>query len=355
MARPVGVDISKHQGNNLETHPDVHGVNFTLLHNKADFIIVRAGYGGSAGGAWLDERVHQFMEDLGPLLRQEPKPFTFYWYFRDDVNIMDQVNLFCSVINKYKDYVNLHPVVDAEVFVKSNLLSTQKIIDFQTEVERQTGLLVDILYGRAAQLNSETTPGLEVVLPYLWVARYADFLDEQVDEPWEEGSNVDPRDYDDWKFWQYSSKGPGGQYGVVSASIDLNVFNGTLDELREWAGLHEPVPPPPDFSDKPFKLVEKAVEVRDTVEIVFEPMDGDIYPQGIQLLLEPWKVEKAEFFTEAGGMYVKFAQLHTRFRDWAWFELPSWFGRLNGDIKIVLTAADGEVSVAVASMVYEEW
>jgi GH25 family lysozyme M1 (1,4-beta-N-acetylmuramidase) len=41
----------------------------------------------------------------------------------------------------------------------------------------------------------------------------------------------------DWKFWQYDPNGQGGQgkaYGVGSLGLDLNVFNGTVDDLREW-------------------------------------------------------------------------------------------------------------------------
>lgn len=352
MARPVGVDISKYQGNNLLTYPNVHGVNFTVLHNKSDFIVMRAGYGGSTGGAWLDERVHQFMDDLAPLLRQEPKPFTFYWFFRDDVNIMDQVNLFSSVINKYKDVVNLPPVVDAEVFVKDHLLSTQKIIDFQTEVENQTGLKVDILYGRAAQLNSETIPGLEVVLPHLWIARYADFLDEQVNEPWDEGSNVAPRDYDDWKFWQYSSKGPGGQYGVVSASIDMNVFNGTLDELREWAGLHEPNPPV--NRDETFVISQQIGKIANEDVEVTIGADSTLLPRFLEVVSDPGVVRYVTVYSVIDGKRIQFARKYMGYTGWTGLEIPNWVELKDGtDIVVSLDGrVDGLVEV---NLVVEDW
>ena len=246
--RPFGLDISKWQARRELDKP--HGVNFRLLLEKVDFLFLRAGYAGSAGGAWTDERVHDYMGDLEPLLIQNPIPFTFYWYFRDDVSIMDQVNRFSAVVNRYKEVVNLSLILDAEVFAKSRAVSTQKIKDFQFEVERQTGLTVDILYGRGGQLNSETEPGLPEVLPYLFVARYDTRLDPQVDEPWEEGGPqeyVEPRDYDTWLFWQYSDHSGGAEFGVVSAGIDKNVFNGTLAELRTLAELDKPAPPPVDW------------------------------------------------------------------------------------------------------------
>ena len=247
--RPVGPDISKYQAPQDLAKP--HNIDFATMVDKSAFLIMRAGFAGSAGGAWTDPRVHDYMKDLETILLNNPIPFTFYWYFRDNVSIMDQVNRFSAVINRYKEVVNLPLVVDAEAFVKSNLVSTQKIIDFQTEVERQTGLLVDTLYGRAGQLNSETTPGLPAVLPHLHVARYTSG-DPQSSEPWDEGGvqeYVEPRDYDEWVFWQYTEDGDEKEYGVHAGSIgiDLSVFNGTMAELRSLANLDKPKPPATDW------------------------------------------------------------------------------------------------------------
>lgn len=259
--RATGIDISRYQAPQDLAKP--HGISFETMLNVVDFLFVRAGFGGSAGGAWTDPRVHGYMGDLEGLLLRNPKPFTFYWYFRDDVSVMDQVNRFSEVVNRYKEVVNLPLVVDAEAFVKSNLLSTQKIIDFQIEVENQTGLLVDILYGRAGQLNAETTPGLEVVLPYLFIARYAG-LDPQTDEPWEEGGiqeYVEPRDYDEWSFWQYTEKGDQTKYGVTAGAIGIDevVYNGTVEEVRSFAKLDQPNDPPIDFSQWGVAVVDMKV------------------------------------------------------------------------------------------------
>ena len=248
--RAEGIDMSRYQAPEDLAKP--HGVSFETMLDVVDFLFMRAGFAGSAGGAWTDPRVHEYMSDLESLLLKTPKPFSFYWYFRDDVSIMDQVNTFSAIVNRYKEVVSLPLVVDAEAFVKANLLSTQKIIDFQTEVENQTGLLVDILYGRAGQLNSETTPGLEIVLPQLFVARYVSSFDPQVDEPWIEGGEqeyVEPRDYDEWAFWQYREDGDESYFGVTAGAIGIDqvVFNGTVEELREYAKMNEPNDPPIDY------------------------------------------------------------------------------------------------------------
>jgi hypothetical protein len=63
------------------------------------------------------------------------------------------------------------------------------------------------------------------------------------------------RNPDDWKFYQYSAdgNGKGPEYGVKSPSVDLDVFNGTVEELRDWLGVPiTPVesPVPGTFTDQ---------------------------------------------------------------------------------------------------------
>jgi LysM repeat protein len=42
-----------------------------------------------------------------------------------------------------------------------------------------------------------------------------------------------PRGWFKWTFWQYSEK---GRINGINADVDLNVFNGTLEELYKFAG-----------------------------------------------------------------------------------------------------------------------
>jgi lysozyme len=44
-----------------------------------------------------------------------------------------------------------------------------------------------------------------------------------------------------WQFWQFTSKGPGEAFGSEGLSMDMNRFNGTLNELMEFAGIRIPV------------------------------------------------------------------------------------------------------------------
>ena len=53
-----------------------------------------------------------------------------------------------------------------------------------------------------------------------------------------------------WKFWQYTDKGNGAMYGVESAQIDLDWYNGTEAELLAWSKTitGNPLPPQPNPS-----------------------------------------------------------------------------------------------------------
>jgi GH25 family lysozyme M1 (1,4-beta-N-acetylmuramidase) len=49
-----------------------------------------------------------------------------------------------------------------------------------------------------------------------------------------------------WKLWQYTSKGDGTIYGVARpTACDLNVFNGSVADMRAWLGLDAEEPTPP--------------------------------------------------------------------------------------------------------------
>jgi lysozyme len=48
------------------------------------------------------------------------------------------------------------------------------------------------------------------------------------------GGTGAPLPWKDWKFWQFGLVN-GPTYGVEALSLDMNVYNGTIDELKAWA------------------------------------------------------------------------------------------------------------------------
>lgn len=54
-------------------------------------------------------------------------------------------------------------------------------------------------------------------------------------------------------FWQYTYKGDGPKYGVESYGIDLNYFNGTIEQFAATFRLTEPLPQPPGEPTMPYR------------------------------------------------------------------------------------------------------
>jgi lysozyme len=63
----------------------------------------------------------------------------------------------------------------------------------------------------------------------LWLAYYTTASKALVPLPWTK-----------WTFWQYSSTGKGSTYGTQSYNVDLNRFNGKLEDLEKLAGIRRP-------------------------------------------------------------------------------------------------------------------
>lgn len=64
----------------------------------------------------------------------------------------------------------------------------------------------------------------------LWIAQYP-FTVPNLDT----GKPFIPGGRTNWTIWQYTAKGKGTQYGLArSNAADLDVFNGTAQEFRDW-------------------------------------------------------------------------------------------------------------------------
>ena len=43
-----------------------------------------------------------------------------------------------------------------------------------------------------------------------------------------------------WTFWQYTASGDGPAFGAESKAIDVNLFNGSMEDLKKFAGISGP-------------------------------------------------------------------------------------------------------------------
>ncbi|WP_138494271.1 glycoside hydrolase family 25 protein [Paenibacillus pinistramenti] len=114
--------------------------------------------------------------------------------------------------------LDLPPVLDYEINPSGlDQSGINKVASaFLTEIERTTSRKPIIYSGNSFAQNFTASLGNYA----LWVARY------NTEAPW----NVEA--WTAWTFWQYSETGsvPG-----ISGAVDLDVFSGSVTELKAWA------------------------------------------------------------------------------------------------------------------------
>lgn len=63
-----------------------------------------------------------------------------------------------------------------------------------------------------------------------------------------------PREWVDWKFWQYTDRGDGLRFGVESRELDMNWYNGNWDQFVAEFGELAAEPPVPDPEPAPIGI-----------------------------------------------------------------------------------------------------
>jgi uncharacterized protein YraI len=92
-----------------------------------------------------------------------------------------------------------------------------------------------------------------------------------------------------WQFWQFTSKGPGEAFGGEGLSMDMDRFNGTLNELMEFAGIRIPI----------VNLNEK-----------FETLDEKVNTlEGIVSTIDPTGNAKSGIFSRVDNLEVQISNL----------------------------------------------
>lgn len=164
-----------------------------------------------------------------------------YHFFRANIDGKRQAKHYIDYVKKTKDNGDLPPVLDLETHdgqSKSRIISRAK--DWLDEVEDAFGKKPIIYSGKyfLQDYFSEAgggPPGWAKDYP-LWLAQYPNtYVEGQ--QPFL------PRGWFKWTFWQYSDK---GRLNGINANVDLNVFNGTLEELYKLAGVKIVTEPAPE-------------------------------------------------------------------------------------------------------------
>jgi lysozyme len=158
-----------------------------------------------------------------------------YQFFRAGQDVTAQANIMINALRT--DAGELPPVIDVEDGSIQGHTAAQVVAEVRQWIDlvaAATGT-TPIIYTGTYVVGSSSP--MYASNP-LWEAAY--FLDYT--------SSHCPRindNWDHWTFWQYSDRGhvPG-----ISGNVDMDVFNGTSEQLVAFAGGRAPMPPPPPMA-----------------------------------------------------------------------------------------------------------
>ncbi len=141
-----------------------------------------------------------------------------YHFFRTHIDPVIQAKVFCETVG---DFNSLPPVLDLEAAGSKGERLNHKVRQFLDEAERITNKR-PIIYSSGgfwrSYLANEKRSHTDWARVYpLWIAQYTTLWPTPL-YPWA-----------GWEFWQYTDKGkiPG-----VITHVDLNWFNGSVEELE---------------------------------------------------------------------------------------------------------------------------
>lgn len=202
----------------------------TGAEKKIDGVIMRASYG------LVPDRL---FETFYPISLSIPVRGVYH-YFSSGSSWQDQAGFFLNQIEG-KDIHFM--VLDFER--SYNHMSAEFTLDagnWMADVGRRSQKRV-LLYTNASTYDEWLTPYCDWMERWqLWIAQYPYRHWNRYLESIQTESTIKPglpKGRHDWSIWQYSADGNqrGGLFGVKSRDVDINVYNGTPEELQNWAGI----------------------------------------------------------------------------------------------------------------------
>jgi lysozyme len=154
-----------------------------------------------------------------------------YHFFRCNVDAKKQADAFIDYVKSFSDDGELPPVLDIETHDgqrRDKVLPAAKIwLDRVEEAFRKKPIIYS---GKYFLQDYFSEPGGG---PPAWARDHALWLAQYPDQYVPGLEPFLPRGWFTWALWQYSDK---GRLNGINANVDLNVFNGTLEELYRFAG-----------------------------------------------------------------------------------------------------------------------
>ena len=205
----IGCDI--YSGNDNPDNPE--SINFRRMKNMGiDFVILRCSIGGYEDSRYKVNIAKA--KDAGLITG------SFHYLTWAD-NIDKQLT---TIVNLQKQYPSDIPVViDVEERYKcpeqvtAGKLIKQLLDSLRAELGVIPGVYTNVdSWMRMGYFNDD------ILYNWLWVANW-NVKTPRIPKPW-----------GNWVFWQYTISSYGYMFGVQSKSIDLDAYNGSLDDLKMW-------------------------------------------------------------------------------------------------------------------------
>ncbi len=158
-----------------------------------------------------------------------------YHFFRCNVDAKKQADYFIDYVRSVKDDGELPPVLDLEThdnMTKDKIVPAVKI--WLDRVEAAFGKKPIIYSGQYFLQDYLVITGGG---PPAWAKDYPLWLAQYPNQYQEGMQPFLPRGWFNWTIWQYSDK---GVVNGINASVDMNLFNGTLEDLYKFAGAKIP-------------------------------------------------------------------------------------------------------------------
>jgi len=162
-----------------------------------------------------------------------------YCYFHPAMDPKKQADRFISAVKAMNDNGELPPALDLEVsdsVPKDKIIARAKV--WLEAVEKALGRR-PFIYSSLSFLEhnfSELGGG-----PPAWAKDYPLWLAWYPNQYTPGMAPLMPRGWFKWTVWQYSKS---GQLNGINAKVDLDHFNGSLDELYKFTGVQVPDPTP---------------------------------------------------------------------------------------------------------------
>lgn len=197
----IGIDVSKWNGN-----WDAHKAKAA----GAQFVFVK-----SSQACFTDQRFGENWQKAreAGLLRGA------YHYLDYTKPALDQAKYFCNLLKE--DPGELPAVVDFEQARDDSNINMPKSFLRQFVEHLQSNGQMPIIYTSPAFWKTYGDSSTYWYQFPLWIANYTLSAAPIVPPPWLS-----------WEFWQFSKKGPGQLFGSEALDIDVNRFNGSLEELH---------------------------------------------------------------------------------------------------------------------------